>query len=405
MQVAVLGAGVAGVTCAYYLASRGVAVTLVERAAEPAAGASFANGGQLSWSFTDALARPALLAALPRVICGRDPAIRLRPFREPPLTAWGLRFLAQCTAARARANTLAVLELALASARLLAELREATGIEFAHAADGKLVLLPPGTPLAEARALADLKRRAGCETAVLGPAEARALEPALASFAADYAGAVHAERDEVGDARAFTRGLAAWLAVRGRVETRYGTTVTGLALERGRLRAVLCDSGELRADAAVVCLGDASRALLRGVGLRAPIYPVRGYSLTLPRGLRAPAISITDPARRILFCPLGGRLRVSGFADFSGGDGRDDDRRIGDLRRAARALAPSAADWTEKDDSPWAGNRPMTPDGRPLTGPTSISGLYLNCGHGMLGWTLAAATGERVARAVLDPDR
>lgn len=400
MQVAVLGAGVTGVACAYYLAARGADVTLIERAAEPAAGASHANGGQLSYSFTDALARPAFLATLPRLLAGRDPGCRVRLPGKPPLAGWALAFLRQCTSARARANTLAVLDLAMRSSLLLKELIEATGIEFAHSGGGKLVLLPPGANLDAARQNAELKRRAGCETSVLSLAEAQSLEPALAGFPGDYAGAVYAPRDEVGDARAFTRSLAAWLAGQAGVDLRCGTAVSGLETQAGRLVAVSTDSGRLPVDAAVVCLGAGTRPFLRKQRLRAPIYPVRGYSLTLPRGTQGPSISVTDLGRRILFCPLDGRMRVSGFADFVGDDTSGDAGRIDELRRLAASVAPAAADWGSAADEAWAGDRPMTPDGRPLIGPTPVDGLWLNSGHGMLGWTLATATGHAVAEAV-----
>lgn len=401
MHVAVLGAGVAGVTSAYFLATQGCDVTLIERASAPAAGTSFANGAQLSYSFTDALARPSFLPTIPGLLFGRDDAIRVSLRARPSLWGWGLRFLAQCTTRRARDNTLFVLQLALRSADHLEHIREQTGIEFSHQRGGKLVLLPEDANLDAARAQAALKARHGCETTLLTLQQAASLEPALAHFEGRYAGAIHSARDEVGDPRAFAAALTAWLCEHRDLRTRFRVTASGLRTDGGRLRSVLTDDGPVNADAVVVCLGSGSPALLRGTAVAAPVYPVRGYSVTLPRAEGSPNISITDVARRVLYCPLGERMRISGFADFLGHDGGRDDERIATLKRIAARIAPSAADYDVADSEPWAGNRPMTPDGRPRTGRTAIPGLFVNFGHGMLGWTLAAATGHDVAQAVL----
>lgn len=400
MRVLVLGAGVTGITSAYYLAERGYEVTVLDRGAEAALGASYANGGQLSYSFTDALARPAFLRAMPGLLLGRDGAVRIRPWRRPWLAAWSLLFLRQCTARRARANTLAVLELALRSRNRLAGIREATGIDFSHADKGKLVLLPAGADLQEAAAGVTLKNRHGCSTELLALPDARALEPALEGFPDDYAAAIFSASDETGDARLYTRELAAWLGRRRGVTFRFDETVQRLFLDGGRCRGVVTDRGDIASDAVVVSLGNGSPSVLRTAGVRAPIYPVRGYSLTLPHGSAAPAISITDLARRVLFCPLGNAMRVSGFADFVGNDDRDDDARVQQLGELAESIAPAAADYAADERHPWAGARPMTPDGRPLTGATGVPGLFLNCGHGMLGWTLAAATAHDAAEAL-----
>lgn len=404
MKVLVLGAGVAGVTSAYFLAMQGCDVTLVERAAAPAAGTSFANGGQLSYSFTDALARPSFLPTIPGLLLGRDQAIRVNLRSRPPLWGWGLRFVIQCTPRRARENTVYVLKLALRSAGHLRGIREHTGIEFSHKAGGKLVLLGEGADLAAARATAALKRRFGCETTLLDMREATSLEPALESFAGRYVGAIYSDRDEVGDPRAFAAGLTAWLAEHRSLRTRFSTAATALRMDGGRLRGILTDAGPLDADAVVVCLGAQSPDLLRGTGIAAPVYPVRGYSLTLPRDSASPDISITDLERRVLYCPLGERMRISGFADFLGDDQTLDAERIATLKRVAAATAPRAAGFDAKDCEPWAGNRPMTPDGRPRTGRTPVPGLFVNFGHGTLGWTLAGATGHDVAQAVLAGD-
>ncbi|MDZ7770782.1 MAG: FAD-dependent oxidoreductase [Woeseiaceae bacterium] len=399
MKVIVLGAGVVGVTTAYYLAASGHDVTVVERCDEPAAGTSHANGGQLSYSFTDALARPSFLKAIPGLLLGRDPAVRVTLRSKPPLIGWGLRFLMQCTPSRARANTLHVLQLAMRSASLLAAIRERTGVQFAFRQSGKLVLLPAGANLMAVSRTIGLKKEHGCHTDLLPIAEACELEPAIERFRGRYASALYSADDEVGDAHQFTAALCDWLAREAGVRFRYGETAVSLSLQSGRVVGVRTDKGSLAADRVVVCLGAWSPPVLRTAGVPTRIYPVRGYSLTLPAGADSPSISITDLQRRLLFCPLNGDMRISGFADFSGFDGQNDPARIALLASVAREIAPTAADYGSRQDV-WAGSRPMTPDGRPLSGPTNVPGLYMNCGHGMLGWTLACATASDVAAAV-----
>lgn len=400
MRVVVLGAGVAGATSAYYLAARGYDVTVIEREAEAARGTTFANGGQLSYSFTDALARPSFIPTLPGLLLGRDPAIRIRPWNRPYLLPWSLRFLSQCTTRRARENTLAVLSLALRSRERLADIREQTRVQFTYAGKGKLVLLPSATDLATVRAGIRMKREHGCETELLDMPAATALEPALDGFTDQYAAAIYSAADEVGDARLFTQGILDWLVREKGVDVRYGTCAARIDSRGGRFRSVETGNDSFTGDALVVALGHESDTILRTAGLHVPIYPVRGYSMTLPRGTQAPAISITDTRRRVLWCPLGDSMRVSGFADFVGDSSALDSERQALLGAVAEAIAPQAADYAAESRAPWAGSRPMTPDGRPLTGPTRTPGIFVNCGHGMLGWTLAAATGDDVAAAV-----
>ena len=402
MHVVVLGAGITGVTTAYYLAEAGHSVTVLDRGAEAAAATSHANGGQLSYSYTDSLARPEFVPRIPSLLLGFDPAIRIGIFRNLALAPWGLRFLAQCTSRRARDNTLAVLEIALRSARLIDELQDKLGLDFAYRTAGKLVVLPRRGDIPGARLRAELKLAHGCETEVIGYDEALGLEPALGAMRQSFAAAIYSADDQVGDARAFANALAAWLTANRPVSTLFGREARAVETEGGRVVGVRTDDGTVEADAVVVCLGPWSAQVLRPLGIDPRIYPVRGYSVTLPPGSAAPTVSVTNLEHRIVFSLLDDRVRIAGFADFLGFETRKDDARRARMLDAARRVAPDAADYDAGETHPWGGFRPVTPSSRPLVGPARVRGLFLNTGHGVLGWTLACATGHDVAQAVSD---
>lgn len=397
MHVIVLGAGVVGVTTAYYLAELGCRVTVIDRADEVASGASHANGGQLSYSFTDSLARPGFLSKIPGAIVGRETGSKVRV--APALVSWGSRFISQCSLKRSSSNTLSLLETAMRSAQLMADIRQKIPFDFSFRRAGKLVLLSNDDELRTAERTTALKQAHGSDAKILSPDDAIKLEPALQHFTQPFRAAIYAESDDVADARQFVEGMCAYLRDSGRVEFRM-TTAADHLLRKGQC-VVGVDCGEkLHADATVVALGAWSGELLRTVGINPHIYPVRGYSVTLPTGSEAPSVSITSLKGSFVITRLNGAMRIAGFADFRGFDNSSDQRRIGTLLKTAQRFAPEAADYTSDDRMPWGGFRPMTPSGRPCVGPTAIKGLYLNTGHGMLGWTLACATGRDAADAV-----
>jgi D-amino-acid dehydrogenase len=400
MRIAVLGAGVVGITTAYYLAERGYSVTVFDSARRVADATSHANGAQLSYSYTDAMAQPAFVPTIPGLILGRDSAVRVRLSGNLGLLPWGVRFLAQCTSRRARENTLAVLEISLRSAHLLAELQDRLGLEFSHRVAGKLVLLPSEAAMEEAGRRADIKRGLGCETRVITRSQAMEIEPALAAVDDGFVGAVYSETDEVGDPLEFSYAVAAWLLENRPVTLRLGEQVTGLCKTGNRVTGVMTSQGRYDFDACVVCLGPWSAGLLQPLGINPGICPVRGYSLSLPAGRHALRVSVTSLRHRMVFTRLGEDVRIAGFADFVGFDTGDDSGRTATLLRTAQQLAPEAADYRAPQSHPWGGFRAMTPSGRPRVGATPIPGLFLNTGHGMLGWTLACATGHDVAQAI-----
>ncbi len=400
MDVVVLGAGVIGITTAYYLSEKGYRVTVVDSADELASGASGGNGGQLSYSFSDAMASPALLAKTPRLVMGLDPAFCIRPPINPHLVRWGLSFLAQCTTSKNHRNTTEILKLALESSRLMEQIRTAVPLDFAFRQSGKLVMLTTPAARNEAEEICRLKRQHGCSVDVVSLERAVELEPAIRYMKNTYLGAVYSEHDEVGNSQEFTVGLGKWLAENRGVKFKLNTRVNRIVTQDSRLQAVETDQGRLEPDALVVCMGSWSHQILKPLGIRTNIYPMRGYSLTLPAKQNSNFISITDPGSKMVFSRLGDQIRIAGFADFVGFSTAKDNERIQTMLETARKIAPEIADYDVDCIHGWGGFRPLTPDSRPLTGPSKISGLHLNTGHGMLGWTLALATSHAVASGI-----
>lgn len=398
MHAIVLGAGVVGVTTAYFLAERGCRVTVIDRDTDVGNGTSRANGGQLSYSFTDSLARPEFIPRIPALLAGRDRTSRIRV--SPKLIPWGSRFLLQCTSERSRANTMALLDMAMRSAQLMPELCDKITRNFSFRRAGKLVLMTDPDDLRAAEQSTKRKQDHGCSVELVSRADALAVEPALATFDEPFEAAVYSKDDEVADTHEFVVGLRNYLESTHDVRFHLGTAINRLIRSNGRVTGV---AGEdvLYADLVVVCLGPWSSELLRSAGLKTSIFPVRGYSVTLPVGTDSPSVSITSLKNRFVFSRLNGNMRIAGFADFNGFDTRNDADRIETLVDTARQVAPGAADYQCEQQQAWGGFRPMTPSGQPLVGRTTVDGLYVNTGHGMLGLTLAAASGEAVSRSIL----
>ncbi len=398
MRTLVLGAGVTGVTTAWALARAGHDVTVVDKADSIASGTSYANAAQLSYSFVDSLATPDFLPELPGMLLGRH--IGARVGFDAEMITWGLQFVAECRRSRSERATIRLLELADSSARLFETLLEEVPLEFDYRGAGKTVLLPNAESVRLAEKQVELKRRYGSDVDILDREEALAIEPTLADMNEAFEGVVYSAADTVGDARAFSAALATHLETRCGVVFRMGTRVDGFALDGLRVAGVSTGEETIAADAVVVCLGTGSRQLVSTLGIHLPIIPVRGYSVTLPIGPKPPATSVTSIANHFVFTRLGERMRIAGFTDFRGFDTSNDAARVRDLVDIARHSAPLAADYEAQEWNAWGGFRPMTPDSLPRVGRTAREGLYLNTGHGMLGWTLAPATASIVAEAV-----
>ena len=402
MKTLVLGAGVVGVTSAWYLAEAGHDVTVIERRAEPALETSFANGGQIAAGHAEPWARPGVV---PRILgwLGRDDApLLFRPRADRAQWEWSLRFLRECLPGRFERGSRTLAGLAAYSRDCLVELRRRTGIRYDELSRGILRFATSARDYAALARHAEAVRSFGIERQVQSAAECLALEPALQYSEERILGGVYSPHDESGDAHRFTSELAALLKARG-VSFRFGASVEALEAAGESVSGVRLHDGEhLSADAYVVSLGSYSPLLLRPLGIRIPVYPLKGYSITLPLGPAeaqdAPSMSLTDEAFKIVITRLGSRLRAAGTAELAGYDTSINDLRCDAILRRVRQLFPQLGAVTTVEN--WAGLRPATPDNVPLIGRMRPGNLFLNTGHGTLGWTLACGSGKAIADIV-----
>jgi len=403
MRVLVLGGGVIGVTTAWFLARDGHEVSLIEREQGVALGTSYANGAMIHTSLVEPWNEPGIAFKLLKWI-GRDdaPAV-LRPAAVPGMLGWGLAFLRNATATRHRRHTLVNLRLALLSAKTLKEVRRETGIEHDQRERGILKILRE--PAALDAGIAHAKMLAGegdLPFRVLDRAAVFALEPALAEGGDTIQGGILFPEDESGDCHLFTRRLAeAFERAGGRLQL--GSTLERIEADGDRISGVIADGTRLEADAYVLAAGWNSPALARGLGLRLPVNPVKGYSITAPRGgwNEAPQIAVVDESLKVGVVPLGDRLRLAGSAEFTGADLTLNRRRSDYIWRTALKVYPALGRHVDQQAMErWTGLRPMTPDGPPILGPTRYRNLLLNTGHGHLGWTFACGSAQVIAALV-----
>lgn len=395
MNIIILGAGLLGVTSAYQLARRGYSVTVLERKDVCAAETSFANGGQLSYSHGEPWANPTVIPMLPRLIFDSNAPLVLRPRLDWQMTKWGIKFLNNCRASRANVNCVNMLRLGLYSREKMAELREDTKVEFDFAAKGILHIFGNDKDFDHAKHHAEFQTRFGAIENILTREQAIALEPALQHTDRTIVGATHSPQDESGDAQKFCSAMADHLIQRFGVKFLYNVKVESLLREGNRITAVKTDQGEMSADGFVMAMGSYSPLYLRPLGIDVPIYPMKGYSITLPANDYCPNISLTDGTYKIVYSRLGDRLRIAGTAEFAGHNDKVREKRIKPILKGARGLLPKV-DW----DAPmerWACLRPSTPDGPPIIGKTPYFNLFLNTGHGTLGWTQAAGSAALLA--------
>ncbi|MBV8603393.1 MAG: D-amino acid dehydrogenase [Pelomonas sp.] len=398
-HVMVIGGGVVGLTTAWSLLERGLAVTVVEREAGVGLGASRANGGQLSYRYVSPLADAGVPLKALRWLLDPDGPLRFKPEFDAAQWSWLAGFLRACRGSVNRRTTQRLLELGAYSQACFARLHERAGLgDIALREPGKLVVYRK--PAEFARVAARLEGGSGPERA-LSHDECLALEPALQDNEAELAGGIFTAGEAVADCYALCRQLAARLeqqpGFRGVVAARVDGFATG---PDGSVRALRTTAGELGADAFVLAAGLQSRALARPLGLNLPLYPLKGYSLTAPIEAKhlPPVVSVTDFEKKILYARIGEQLRIAAMVDLVGENTELDPKRVDSLKRAVRDMFPNAADYDRAEV--WAGLRPATPTGAPLLGATPLRNLWLNVGHGALGFTFSFASAEIVADLV-----
>lgn len=398
-RVVVLGGGIVGVTSAFFLARSGYRVTLIELQSGPGLETSFANGGLVTPSMSDPWAAPGIPGLLLKWLGREGSPFLVRLGAIPGLMSWGLKFLGQCNAESWRKNTETTLRLCTYSHQCLKDLVRETGVNYDANQSGTLHLFRDELSMAKTRQSAELVGSLGVRSRILNAAGCAELEPSLASQLDRISGGIHYPGDEAGDAHKFTQNLARICESIG-VTFRFGETVESVETRSGAVSAAITDAGRVPADVCLVALGNASASLLRLLGIDLPIYPVKGYSVTYPidgwNG--APVVPFVDDARKIGIVRIGDRVRVAGTAEFTGHDKTLNRKRIDNLERYFLDLFPDYPDRSKGQG--WTGLRPTTPDGIPYLGETPIPGLYLNTGHGHLGWTMSCGSAKAVCDVI-----
>ena len=393
MKITVLGAGVIGLSTAYYLTKQGHEVTVVDSKDQAGKGSSYANGGQLSYSFSDPLGKPSLLKKLRSIFFNRDSALQLGHPLDLQTIKWGLKFLRECTKKSHQKNSSDLLELSLQSKSLLEELEVDVGQDFLHQKSSKIVVYENKDSFKDEVKFLSQKTDKGSDNAFLSPSEILEIEPALKSFNIEIQGALYSKQDETGDPFLFCTMLIQWLKNNG-TKVVFNREVKKIESKGNVVQGYLANNEFYKVNNIVVCLGPLTEKVLN-IGLS--IIPVGGYSLTLNTGEINFSKSITLSDRRVLFTKLGEKVRITGFADFYGGRTNKTEGRLNDLFKLSKEVAPLLSDYNSDNMNSWVGYRPLTPSGVPIIGPASKKGLFINSGHGFYGWTLACASGKRLA--------
>ncbi|AMN47918.1 D-amino-acid dehydrogenase [Steroidobacter denitrificans] len=396
MHVIVLGAGVIGTTSAWYLARRGARVTVIDRQAEPALEASYANAGQVSPGYSTPWAAPGIPFKALKWLFQRHAPLVIRPDRSLQQLQWLLAMLANCSADRYAVNKGRMLRLAEYSRDCLRELRAEIDIRYEQRTGGTLQLFRTQAQFEAARRDIRILDEYAVPYELLDGQRLATVEPALARVQSRLAGGLRLPNDETGDCHMFTQALAARAAALG-VIFRFGRAVDALSVCGNRVSGIRIGDELLTADAYVMALGSYSRALLVPLGLDIPVYPVKGYSLTVPivKETAAPVSTVLDETYKVAVTRFRNRIRIGGIAELAGFDLRLDRRRRATLEKVVSDLFPEAGELSRAEF--WAGLRPMTPDGTPIVGASPYRNLFINTGHGTLGWTMACGSGRLIA--------
>ena len=404
MNVVVLGAGLLGVTSAYFLRQQGHDVTVIDRQACAAAETSFANGGQISVSHAEPWANPSAPLKLLKWLGKEDAPLLFRLRADMRQWLWGLQFLRECTPARTRHNIAQIVRLGTYSRDMLQQLRRDRSIAYDERTQGILHFYTSHKEFDGAEAPAAQMRELGCDRRVISADEAVSLEPALRHIRPQLAGATYTAEDESGDANRFARELVKCCEEDG-VQFRMSHTVTALREAGGAIDHVEAADSEgrfqhIRAEAYVLAMGSLSPQYAKTLGIALPIYPAKGYSVTMPvkDASMAHQVSLTDDEYKLVFSRLGDRLRIAGTAELNGYD-RDLNRvRCEAIVKRVEQIFPGAGDASQAQF--WTGLRPATPSNVPIIGRSKLRNLFLNTGHGTLGWTHSCGSGKSIARIV-----
>ena len=399
MKIIVLGAGVIGVTSAWYLSAAGHEVTVIERRDAAGLETSFANGGQISAGHAEPWAKPSMVPKILRWLGREDAPLLFRARADPAQWEWGLRFLLECFPGRFQRHSRTLAGLAGHSRECLRALRAQLGIRYDHLERGILQFATNERDLEALTRHAEQTHALGIRRQVKSAGECFALEPALRDSRDRVLGGVYNPHDESGDAHRFTAELARHAAAKG-VVFRFDTRIEAIEATGGQVAGIRLHNGQtLAAEAYVVSLGSYSPLLLAPLGIRIPVYPLKGYSITLPLGPKeaaaAPSVSLTDEAFKIVISRLGDRLRAAGTAELTGYDTTVNPVRCAAIAARIHDLFPALSGVTAVDY--WTGLRPATPNNVPVIGRTRLKNLFLNTGHGTLGWTLACGSASVLA--------
>jgi D-amino-acid dehydrogenase len=399
MKIVVLGAGVIGVTSAWYLAKAGHEVTVIDRQPGPSLETSFANAGEISPGYSSPWAAPGIPMKAVKWLFMKHAPLIIQPRPDLHKLGWMARMLANCTTAAYQENKSRMVRLAEYSRDCLMDLRAETGVTYDERTQGTLQLFRSAKQVDAAEKDIAVLRADGVPFEVLDRDACIAAEPGLAAARDKIAGGLRLPGDETGDCFKFTNSLSDMAAALG-VTFRYDVGIDGLEQEAGRITAVHTSEGRITADAFVVALGSYSPFLVSRFGIKLPVYPVKGYSITVPivDADRAPVSTVMDETHKIAITRLGDRIRVGGMAEIAGFDLSLNPKRRATLEHSVEDLFGGAGDQSRATF--WTGLRPMTPDGTPIVGRSTIPNLFLNTGHGTLGWTMAAGSGRVLADIV-----
>jgi D-amino-acid dehydrogenase len=396
VKVLILGSGVIGVTSAYYLAKAGHEVTVIDRQPKPALETSFANAGEVSPGYSSPWAGPGVpVKAIKWLLMKHGPLV-IRPKVDPVMWIWLLKMLRNCTAKRYAVNKQRMIPIAEYSRDCLRALRNDIGIHYDERERGTLQLFRYAAQLDQTAGDIAVLKQYGVPFEVLDRAGCIAAEPALAKVAHKIAGGLRLPQDETGDCHMFTQALALEAEKLG-VRFAFNVGIEGLNADATRITGVATSTGMLQADAYVLALGSWSPRLVRPLGISLPVYPVKGYSITVPitDADGAPVSTVMDESYKVAITRLGDRIRVGGTAEISGYSTKLYAARRATLDHSLTELFPGGGDLGKATF--WSGLRPMTPDGPPVIGPTRYANLHLNTGHGTLGWTMACGSGRVLA--------